>query len=325
MRSSVTFAIFACLCATLSIASPLARVHDALHKRKIVYDIITDIVYVTVTDTDSWEPAGPTSSVVDTTTTTLPIVTAPVQTYAPVEISTSSTTSLSTTTSTSTTYVAPVPTSTYLPPIVATTSDTSVVSIPSVTESTSTPQDTAIPATNVAGLSSTAVTGHKTARASNQAAPLTWDDEIAQYAYEGSNCTIWGHNMDVGDKGYGQNVAMNGSSDPNAFTTESALQGAIESWFSEGSMYLEYNLYGQDSPNTTVLPEGQEIGHFTAMVWQNTTSVGCSVRVCGPDTLVGGYNDTTKTDGLTVWNTVCNYRSEGNIGGAYAANVLRPV
>jgi len=106
---------------------------------------------------------------------------------------------------------------------------------------------------------------------------------------------------------------LNGSSDSNKFSTESALQAAIESWYSEELLYAAYNLYGEGSPDTSVLPKDQEIGHFTAMVWQNTTSVGCSVRVCGPETPVGGYNETTGALGMTVWNTVCNYRSEGRL------------
>jgi len=168
-----------------------------------VYDIVTDIVYVTVTDAYPSEPVSSTAIVVDRTTTTLPIVAAPVQTYAPVEISTTSTSTspLPTTPSTSSTpYVAPIPTSTYVAPIV-TPSDTSVVSVTSAAESTATPQDT-FPATNVADLSATATAAHNAARASNQAGPLTWNNEIAQYAYEGSNCSIWGHNMYVHRSSY---------------------------------------------------------------------------------------------------------------------------
>lgn len=60
------------------------------------------------------------------------------------------------------------------------------------------------------------------------------------------------------------------------------------------------------------------IGHFTQVVWNSTTSVGCAVRQCP-----GGMSGVTPR--LTpAYYVVCRYFSPGNWAGEYAANVLPP-
>lgn len=83
-------------------------------------------------------------------------------------------------------------------------------------------------------------------------------------------------------------------------------------------------------------------GHFTQMVWSDSTSVGCSVQYCQTGTIYSS---------MPAWFTVCNYGHEGmrdlfpsedlsggiyadetganesvagNIDGEYATNVKRP-
>ncbi|KAG6361873.1 hypothetical protein INS49_010102 [Diaporthe citri] len=52
---------------------------------------------------------------------------------------------------------------------------------------------------------------------------------------------------------------------------------------------------------------GEETGHFTQLVWKNTTAVGCGSRLCG-------------TRG---WYIVCEYWPRGNIIGQFGEQVGR--
>ena len=55
-------------------------------------------------------------------------------------------------------------------------------------------------------------------------------------------------------------------------------------------------------------------GHFTQIVWKDTTQVGCATVSCSDLKNVGG----------AAPYTVCNYGTPGNYAGAYAENVLKP-
>lgn len=54
---------------------------------------------------------------------------------------------------------------------------------------------------------------------------------------------------------------------------------------------------------------GEETGHFTQLVWKNTTYVGCGRRLCG-------------TRG---WYLVCEYWPRGNVIGQFGEQVGRQV
>lgn len=58
-------------------------------------------------------------------------------------------------------------------------------------------------------------------------------------------------------------------------------------------------------------PEFSEsTGHFTQLVWQNTTSVGCGAVDCNSSSLQG-------------WYLVCEYAPAGNVAGEYRAQVRK--
>ena len=59
---------------------------------------------------------------------------------------------------------------------------------------------------------------------------------------------------------------------------------------------------------------GEATGHFTQLVWKDTTSVGCGARLCG------GGDD--KNDGSARgWYLVCEYWPRGNVIGKFGDEV----
>jgi hypothetical protein len=86
--------------------------------------------------------------------------------------------------------------------------------------------------------------------------------------------------------------------------------------------------YGQENP-----PADMNIdlyGHFTQVVWKDSTKVGCATVKCPAGTVLS----------FPSWYTVCNYNPQGkshpcaddanianfagNFGGRYGDNVLKP-
>ena len=92
---------------------------------------------------------------------------------------------------------------------------------------------------------------------------------------------------------YGENLALN-------FETPAL---GINAWAAEEKKYRYPN-------------EGfsEETGHFTQLVWQNTTHVGCGATNC--------HNDAA--NGAKGWFLVCEYSPPGNVDGQYQWNVQKP-
>jgi hypothetical protein len=103
---------------------------------------------------------------------------------------------------------------------------------------------------------------------------------------------------------YGQNIA---------YGYDKALVGEkiiSEMMYTNEAPYFA-GLYGQASPDMTNFSTW---GHFTQIVWKDTTQVGCATVSCSDLKNVGG----------AAPYTVCNYGTPGNYAGAYAENVLKP-
>lgn len=83
---------------------------------------------------------------------------------------------------------------------------------------------------------------------------------------------------------YGENIAI-------GYTPT----GAVSAWYDEGKDYV----YGSDAT----------YNHFTAVVWNATTQLGCAYKYCGK-----------------VWGRyiVCSYFPAGNVVGQSSDNVLPP-
>jgi uncharacterized protein YkwD len=130
---------------------------------------------------------------------------------------------------------------------------------------------------------------------------LKWDQDLANSAQAWANQC----HLDPNDPlrfdhsntpGQGENLKWgSGNKTPTSVT-------AVDDWYAEISNY-DYAL--QENSNTGV------IGHFTQVVWRESTLVGCAKNLCA--------NVSPEWGGSTLY--VCEYAPQGNIRGDYGANV----
>ncbi|KAK7433212.1 hypothetical protein QQZ08_000147 [Neonectria magnoliae] len=153
---------------------------------------------------------------------------------------------------------------------------------------------------------------HNLHRANHSVDALTWDATLAQYAENSAKTCVFEHDMDQGSGGYGQNLASWGSTgDISDLQNQCGAQSVTNQWYN--SEMDNWSYYGQENP-----PSGMNIqlyGHFTQVVWADTTKVGCATVNCAAGTM---YD-------FEAWYTVCNYNPQGNYGGEYGKNVLQPL
>lgn len=112
--------------------------------------------------------------------------------------------------------------------------------------------------------------------------PLTWSNELYNYANKVASSYDCSGNLRHTSGPYGENLALGYSSGANA----------VSAWYSEG-----FNFGGAGKLN-----------HFTQVVWKSTTQLGCAYKDCR-----------AKGWGLYV---ICNYQKPGNIIGQELANIL---
>lgn len=144
---------------------------------------------------------------------------------------------------------------------------------------------------------------HNVHRANHSAADLTYSDELAGVAQQIASSCVYAHDTTVqsttGNGVYGQNIAA-------GLTADEVTDVITNLWYNnEVNAYAPY--YGQANPGGNF----NDYGHFTQIVWQGTTVVGCATQDCSAQGLANvGSN-------VPPYFTVCNYYEAGMFSHQY--------
>ena len=306
MRSTVVAAAFA--------AGALAVPYE---KRAVVTDV--DVVYATayVTVTAGQEPA----------TSAAPVASSSTaahyghhhshwwNTIWSSAIAASSSTSEAAPTKASSTYVPPPPSSTYVAPTTSEAPSSTYVapsstyvapssysapaySAPASSAPASSAPAPSAPASSASGAEPTSYSGiavlhHNIHRANHSAPDLAWDDGLASTAGEIAASCVYAHDTSKGGGGYGQNIA--------AGVEPANISAIITDLFYNGEVGWYDGLYGQAQPDMTNF---EHWGHFSQIVWKDTTHVGCATQHCSNGLANVGSD-------VAPYFTVCNYKNPG--------------
>jgi pathogenesis-related protein 1 len=116
--------------------------------------------------------------------------------------------------------------------------------------------------------------------------PLTWSDTVAAAARDHAARCVFEHS----GNGYGENIYASAGSTPTGAT-------AVDSWASEAA---DYDYEGNSCDGTC--------GHYTQVVWADSTKLGCAFDVCDSGSPFGSD--------FPTWNfIVCDYDPPGNFIG----------
>ncbi|KAI9813974.1 MAG: hypothetical protein M1827_003438 [Pycnora praestabilis] len=329
MRSST---VLSALFAVGALSSPIGK-----------RDIVTDLVIVTVTDyvtagqalptsastwgdqymkqhtwNHDWSSAAASSTasapVSSSSSSSVPGYVAPSSSSSSIYVApTSSSDSVyvaPTSSTSSSAYVAP-PSSTssaYVAPSSTAAASQAPASTSSSTPAAASAASTSISAPAASGTDyvSQALYHHNVHRANHSASDLTWDDGLASIAAGTAASCVYAHDTTAGGGGYGQNIA--------AGVQSSDIGSVISDLFYNREEMNYAGMYGQASPD---MSNFDNWGHFSQIVWQGTTTVGCATQACP-----GGLANTGSD--VPPYFTVCNYKTPGNYAGEYT-NVGSPL
>ena len=125
---------------------------------------------------------------------------------------------------------------------------------------------------------------------------LSWSVPIAQYAQKRADTiakTKQFEHLAAGQNPYGENLAQGGSSGGGpGYTVVSACDG----WFTEKK------LMPAGPPVMSIALFNLGVGHYTQMVWKNTTEIGAGIAHF-------------EQDGFKMTVVVCCYNPPGNMMG----------
>jgi hypothetical protein len=148
-----------------------------------------------------------------------------------------------------------------------------------------------------AGFPARIIAAHNAERARAGVPPLAWDDALgnaaASYATQMAITGRYTHSDRAARPGTGENLWMGTH---GAFSVEAMVGG----WLSEKRFFTP-GIF----PNVSRTGDWEDVGHYTQMIWPQTTRVGCALA------------STARIDYL-----VCRYAYKGNVDGrpvGYAA------
>lgn len=132
---------------------------------------------------------------------------------------------------------------------------------------------------------------HNLHRANHSAPALSWDDDLAAIAQQIAETCVYEHNTEMGGGGYGQNIG--------AGAPDSDIPGMITN-----QMYNDEIGYYPGYGGEPDMGNFENWGHFSQIVWKDTTSLGCYTAHC-PGGLANTGGD------VSPYFTVCNYKPPG--------------
>ncbi|KAK3996241.1 CAP domain-containing protein [Cladorrhinum sp. PSN332] len=176
------------------------------------------------------------------------------------------------------------------------------------------PVATKVEAAQPSDYPSTALFHHNQHRFNHSAGALDWDQNLASSAATLAARCKFAHDTSIGGGGYGQNLAMWGSSSGAAAfgASNSVARAVTDGWYNNEVEDFATSDYGKPNPDMTNF---KKWGHFSQVVWKDSERVGCASQLCPAGT----------ASDFESWYTVCNYAPVGNMGGAYGVNVLPPL
>lgn len=122
---------------------------------------------------------------------------------------------------------------------------------------------------------------------------MVWNTQLEDLARSHAEQCIWEHNADRSD-GFSEYIGEN----LFAATYEATAIQAVNSWAEEVDFYD----YTENSCD-----DGEMCGHYTQIVWRDTTDVGCAMAYCS------NLENTSWTS--SAYLVVCNYSPGGNYIG----------
>ncbi|WWC91374.1 uncharacterized protein L201_006317 [Kwoniella dendrophila CBS 6074] len=132
---------------------------------------------------------------------------------------------------------------------------------------------------------------HNAARAKYQVGPVSWRQDLVAIAKEHAQACNKAHTKAAENLQWGSGMGT--------------PKSAVDAWMEEDALYKWDNPVYSDAT-----------GHFTQVVWKNTSFIGCWIAECDPQKIAPGHTQS--------FQSACEYDPAGNFVGAesFRANVL---
>jgi hypothetical protein len=138
---------------------------------------------------------------------------------------------------------------------------------------------------------------HNRYRAEVNVTPLNWSENLSAQAqkctdYNAANFLPLGQQKHCRTPGFGQNIAMSTSN------LHLKLNQMVDAWGNE-----KRNFLNGEYPSVSATGSPDAVSHYTQMIWQNTSEVGCGeANASGYDILVCDYSPQGNINGTVVYS-----------------------